>query len=149
MKKTEFSDLKLFADHIINQLKQDSLLEFSISQRSSLIDALAHELNVGLLTDEDLHDEITETLNDNQEKLDDEDVTQNEAYIHTKKELIKSFKGEMLSGFYLSETLFKLAERIKMFLTESALVEEVYGTDEELISNIVKKFKSYNPPRTL
>ncbi len=147
--RTDFTSLKLFADHILNQLRQFHLLEFSLDTRASLIESLAEELNVGLLTEEDLQEETLEELQEKYGEIEAADITQNEAYIHARKELIKSFNGEAISGFYLAESLFKLAERVKNFLTDSSLVEEVYGTDEELVSFLVQKFKSYEPARTL
>ena len=74
-----------------------------------------------------------------------EDITETEMFNHARKEIIKSFQGENIGGLYLVESLHNIAIRVKDFLLNCDLIDEVYFTDEELIEFIVKAIKGFNP----
>lgn len=144
--RTDFNTLIALATHTINHLKQDDLIEYEVEKRSDLIDALATELGVSFSTDEDIRDQAIEEV---EEKfgLDEvtEDVTETEMFNHARKEIIKSFQGENIGGLYMVESLHKVANRVKDFVLNSDLVEDVFSTDEDLIDFLVKNIRKFNP----
>ena len=62
-----------------------------------------------------------------------------------RKEIIKSFQGENLGGLYMVESLHNVAKRVKNFLLNCDLVEDVFSSDEELIEFLVREMKKFNP----
>ena len=76
-----------------------------------------------------------------------EDVTESEMYNHAKKEIIKSFNGENIAGLYLVESLHQIAVRINMFLLETDLIDDVFGTDEDIVAFLVLKIRQFSIAR--
>jgi hypothetical protein len=144
--RTDFNTLIALSTHTINHLKQDELIDYDVDKRADLIDALATELGVSFSTDEDIRDQAVEEV---EEKfgLDEvtEDITETEMFNHARKEIIKSFQGENIGGLYMVESLHNVANRVKDFLLNSDLVEDVYSTDEDLIEFLVKNIRKFNP----
>lgn len=144
--RTDFATLIALATHTINHLKQDDVIEYAADTRAALIDALATEMGVSFSTDEDIRDQAVEDV---EEKfgIDDmaEDITETEMFNHARKEIIKSFQGESLGGLYMVESLHNVAKRVKDFLLESDLIDDVYSTDEDLIEFLVREMKKFNP----
>jgi len=144
--RTDFNTLIALSTHTINHLKQDSLIEYAADKRADLIDALATELGVSFSTDEDIREQAIEEV---EEKfgLDEvtEDITETEMFNHARKEIIKSFQGENLGGLYMVESLHNVANRVKEFLLNSDLIEDVFATDEDLIEFLVASVRKFNP----
>lgn len=144
--RTDFNTLIALSTHTINHLKQDDLIDYDVDKRADLIDALATELGVSFSTDEDIRDQAVEEV---EEKfgLDEvtEDITETEMFNHARKEIIKSFQGENIGGLYMVESLHNVANRVKDFLLNCDLVEDVYSTDEDLIEFLVKNIRKFNP----
>ena len=65
---------------------------------------------------------------------------------HARREIIKSFSGENIAGLYLVESLHKTSHRAAKFLMDCDLVEEVYGTDQDIIMFLIKKIRYFSPP---
>jgi hypothetical protein len=63
---------------------------------------------------------------------------------HARKEIIKSFNGESLSGLYMVESLHDVAIRVKDFLLSCDLIEEVYADDQQLIDFLVEKIRDFS-----
>ena len=144
--RTDFNTLISLATHTINHLKQDEIIEYSADKRADLIDSLATELGVSFSTDEDIRDQAIEEV---EEKFGvaevTEDITETEMFNHARKEIIKSFQGENLGGLYMVESLFNVAKRVKDFLLNSDLIEDVFASDEDLIEFLVREMKKFNP----
>jgi len=144
--RTDFSTLISLATHTINHLRQDNVIEYQADKRADLIDALATELGVAFSTDEDIREQAIEEV---EEKfgLDElaEDITETEMFNHARKEIIKSYQGESLGGLYMVESLHNVANRVKDFLLNSDLVEDVYGSDDDLVEFLVREMKKFNP----
>ncbi len=144
--RTDFNTLISLATHTINHLKQSEIIEYAADTRADLIDALATELGVSFSTDEDIREQAIEEV---EEKFGleevTEDITETEMFNHARKEIIKSFQGENLGGLYMVESLHNVAIRVKDFLLNSDLVEDVYSSDEELIEFLVGAMKKFNP----
>ena len=144
--RTDFNTLISLATHTINHLKQDEIIEYAVDKRADLIDSLATELGVAFSTDEDIRDQAIEEV---EEKfgIDDgeSDVTETEMFNHARKEIVKSFQGESLGGLYMVESLRNVANRVKNFLLNSDLVEDVFSSDDDLIVFLVKQMKKFNP----
>ena len=144
--RTDFNTLLSLATHTINHLKQDEIIEYAADKRADLIDSLATELGVSFSTDEDIRDQAIEEV---EEKFGvaevTEDITETEMFNHARKEIIKSFQGENLGGLYMVESLFNVAKRVKDFLLNSDLVEDVFASDEDLIEFLVREMKKFNP----
>ncbi|MBD66177.1 MAG: hypothetical protein CME62_13280 [Halobacteriovoraceae bacterium] len=144
--RTDFSTLISLATHTVNHLKQDNVIEYQVDKRADLIDALATELGVAFSTDEDIRDQAIEEV---EEKfgLEDipEDITETEMFNHARKEIIKSYQGESLGGLYMVESLHNVANRVRDFLLNSDLVDDVYGSDDELVEFLVRNMKKFNP----
>lgn len=143
--RTNFDTLIALSTHTINHLRQGEIIEFAADQRADLIEALATELNVSFATDEDIRDQAVEEV---EEKfgLDEvtEDITETEMFNHARKEIIKSFQGENLGGLYMVESLHNVAKRVKDFLLNSNLVEEVFNSDEEIIEFLVLNIRKFS-----
>ena len=77
-----------------------------------------------------------------------EDVTESEMYNHARKEIIKSFNGETISGLYLVESLHKTSHRVKNFLLDCDLVEDVFGSDEDILDLLIKRVRQFSSKRT-
>ena len=74
-----------------------------------------------------------------------DDVTETEMFNHARKEIIKSFNGETVGGLYLVESLHNVALRVKDFLLNSDLIDEVYATDQEMVDFTVARLRAFNP----
>lgn len=146
--KTDFETLKSLASYTINHLKDDQIIEFNIATRLDLIDAMATEYGVSFATDEDIREQALEEV---EEKMGPgsltEDITESEVYNHARKEIIKSFNGENIGGLYLVESLHQVALRMNQFLSNSELVDDVYGTDEEVISYLIGRIRNFSMKR--
>ena len=142
--KTDYGTLKELADYTINHLKADEKIDFVIDLRVNLIDAMATEYNVGFATDEDIKDQAIEEVEDKMgaDNMPD-DVTESEIFNHARKEIVKSFNGENISGLYLVESLHQVANRMKDFLLNCDLIEDVFGTDDELVGFLVDKIRRF------
>ena len=148
--RTDHDTLVQLGVYVLNYLKEAGLVEFHSTHRAQLIDSLVTELNVSFATDEDIKEQAIEEV---QDKMGDdylvEDVTENEMFNHARKEIIKSFQGEQIGGLYLAESLNQAASRIKDFLLDCDLVEDVFGTDEELIDFLVSKIRHFQPKKVV
>ena len=146
--KTDFETLKSLASYTINHLKEDQLIDFEIDKRTDLIDAMATEYGVSFATDEDIKDQALEEV---EEKIGPdsitEDITESEIYNHARKEIIKSFNGENIGGLYLVESLHQVALRMNQFLLGSDLVDDVYNTDEEMVSYLIGRIRNFSLKR--
>ena len=146
--KTDFETLKGLASYTISHLKQDELIDFAADGRADLIEALATEYGVSFATDENIKEQAIEEV---EEKFGIEEVpdniTETEMFNHARKEIIKSFNGENIGGLYLMESLHNIAVRVKNFLLNSDLVEDVFCSDEDLIDFLVDKIRSFAPKR--
>jgi hypothetical protein len=142
--RTDFETLMALASHVVNHLTEKELIEYGVDNRAALIEALATELGVSFSTDEDIKLQAIEEVEDKfgVEEV-TEDITETEMYNHARKEIIKSFNGESLSGLYLMESLHNVAHRVKDFLLSNDLVEDVFATDEDLVSFLVDKMKLF------
>ena len=144
--RTDFNTLIALATHTINHLKQADIVEYAADKRADLIDALATELGVAFSTDEDIRDQAIEEVEEKfgLEEVPD-DITESEMFNHARKEIIKSFQGENLGGLYMVESLFNVGNRVKDFLLNCDLVDDVYSSDEDLIEFIVAAMRKFNP----
>jgi hypothetical protein len=148
MIKTDFETLKQLSSYTLNHLAENRMIEFDPEKRMDLVDAMATEFGVSFATDEDIKQQAIEEVEDKmgRDTL-PEDITESEVYNHARKEIIKSFNGENVGGLYLVEPLYQTAQRISNFLMDSALVEDVFGTDEELIIFLVGKIRFFSTKR--
>jgi hypothetical protein len=147
--RTDFNTLISLATHTVNHLKQDSIIEYAAEIRADLIDSLATELCVAFSTDEDIRDQAIEDVEEKfgLEEVPD-DITESEMFNHARKEIVKSFQGENLGGLYMVESLHNVAKRVKNFLLNSDLIDDVFSSDDDLIAFLVKEMKKFNPPKT-
>ena len=144
--RTDFSTLIALSTHTINHLKQDSVIEYQVEKRADLIDSLATELGVAFSTDEDIRDQAVEEVEEKFGIIEGtEDITETEMFNHARKEIIKSYQGESLGGLYMVESLHNVANRVKDFLLNSDLVEDVFGSDDDLVEFLVREMKKFNP----
>jgi len=142
--RTDFETLKTLASYTINNLKENSLIEFEIENREGLIDSMATEYGVSFATDEDIRDQAIEEVEDKMGYAAGEDVTESEMFNHARKEIIKSFNGENISGLYLVESLHNIANRMTKFLLSCELIEDVFGTDEDISNFLIKKIRVFS-----
>ena len=146
--KTDFDTLKGLSTHTINHLKQAELIDFAVDMRQELVEALATEYGVSFATDENIKEQAIEEV---EEKFGadnlPENITETEMFNHARKEIIKAFNGENIGGLYLMESLHNIAIRVKNFLLNSDLVEDVYCSDEDLIEFLVEKIREFAPKR--
>lgn len=146
--RTNFDTLRLLGVYLINHLKEKSFIDFPIEKRTDLIEALATELGVSFSTDEDIRDQAIEDV---EEKFGTdnlpEDITETEMFNAARKEIIKSFNGESLAGLYMVESLYNVAVRVKDFLLNNDLVDDVFGTDEEIVTFLVKVLRTFSPKK--
>jgi hypothetical protein len=146
--KTDFETLRSLAAYVINYLKDAGYIDFNPGIRLELVDALATEMAVGLSTDEDIKEQAIEEVEDKMGNSNlPEDITETEMFNHARKEIIKSFNGENIGGLYLVESVLQLADRITKFIMESNYIEDVYGMDDEIITFLVDKIRTFSPVR--
>lgn len=146
--KTDFETLKALAAFTINHLIENHMIEFDVEQREALIESMATELGVSFATDEDIKDQAIEEVEEKMghENL-PEDITESEMYNHARKEIIKSFSGENIAGLYLVESLHKASVRITNYLLDVDLIDDVFGSDEEIQGFLVNVIRSFSPKR--
>ncbi len=146
--KTDFETLKSLATYLINHLSEKKYITYPIEKRLDLVEAMATELGVSFSTDEDIRDQAIEEV---EEKLGENnisgDITETEVYNHARKEIVKSFNGEVLAGLYMVESLNLIAKRVNRFVLDSDLVEDVFATDEELVTFLVKTIRGFSLKR--
>lgn len=146
--KTDFETLKAIASYTINHLIENQIIEISMDKRLDLIESMATEYGVSFATDDDIKQQAIEEVEDKMGRdLLPEDVTESEVYNHARKEIIKAFSGECISGLYLVESLHQIANRIKDFILDSDLIDDVFGTDEEITSFLVHKIRGFSMKR--
>lgn len=144
--RTDFNTLLALATHTVNHLTQDHLIEYAAENRAALLDSLATELGVSFSTDEDIRDQAVEDVEEKFGLTDEsDDITETEMFNHARKEIIKSFQGESLGGLYMVESLHKVAIRVKNYMLNSDLIEDVFSSDEELITFLVQNMRKFNP----
>ncbi len=143
--KTDFSTLQLLASYTINLLKEHGMIDFETSKRSELIDSMATEFGVCFATDEDIKEQAIEEVEDKM-GIDSlpEDITESEMYNHARKEIIKSFNGENISGLYLVESLHDVSKRMTEFLLESELIDDVFGSDDDIMTFLVSRIRQFS-----
>ena len=146
--RTSFETLEALASYTISALKEGGVIEFDTAKRVALIDSMATEFGVSLATDEDIRDQAIEEVEDKMgaENL-PEDVTESEMFNHARKEIIKSFSGENIGGLYLVESLHEIAKRMTDFLLNCELIEDVFGSDEDIHAFLVQKIRGFNPKK--
>ncbi len=146
--KTDFETLKALATYTINHLKDAEMIDFNVTQRAELVEAMATEYNVVFATDEDIKEQAIEDVEDKLgERAIPEEITDSEMYNHARKEIIKSFNGENIAGLYLVESLHQIANRMNQFLNSCDLIEDVYGSDEEITSFLINKIRQFSIKR--
>jgi len=145
--RTDFDTLQLLGSYVLNHLQEAEIAEFQIDKRTMLIDSLATELNVSFSTEEDIKEQAIEEVQDKFGQDIPEDITETEMYNHARKEIIKSFSGENISGLYLTESLHNVALRIKDYLLNNDDIDEVYATDPELVSFLVERLRKFSVKR--
>lgn len=144
--RTDFNTLIALATHTVNHLTQDHLIEYAAENRATLLDSLATELGVSFSTDEDIRDQAVEDVEEKFGLTDDaDDITETEMFNHARKEIVKSFQGESLGGLYMVESLHNVSIRVKNFMLNSDLIEDVFSSDEELITFLVQNMRKFNP----
>lgn len=144
--RTDFNTLLALATHTVNHLTQDHLIEYAAENRAALLDSLATELGVSFSTDEDIRDQAVEDVEEKFGLTDEaDDITETEMFNHARKEIVKSFQGESLGGLYMVESLHNVAIRVKNYMLNSDLVEDVFSSDEELITFLVQNMRKFNP----
>lgn len=143
--KTDFETLKALASYTINLLKEHNIIDFEIENREGLIDAMATEFGVSFATDEDIRDQAIEDV---EEKMGydnvPDDITESEMFNHARKEIIKSFNGENIGGLYMVESLNESAKRMTRFLLNCDLIEDVFGTDEEIVTFLIARIRHFS-----
>ncbi len=146
--RTNFETLIALAGYTLNHLFEHQIVTFEAEKRTDLIDAMATEYGVSFAHDEDI---IEQAIEEVEEKLGegvlDGDITETEVFNHARKEIIKSFNGETISGLYLVESLNQVAHRINSFLLNSDLVEDVYVSDDELVEFLIPRIRSFSVKR--
>ena|GEM_PF-414806 len=146
--KTDFETLQALASYMINHLLNAKMIDFNVVYREALIDQLATELSVSFATDEDIQEQVVEEI---EEKMGaehiPEDLTESEIYNHAKKEIIRTYNGENIVGLYLVESLFQVGKRVRDFLFTCEIIEDVFGEDEEIVTFVVNKIRSFSLKR--
>ena len=144
--KTDFETLKALASYTLNYLTEHKIVEYKVESRLDVVDAMATEFGVSFSTDEDVCDQAIEEV---EEKMGfvEGDITETEMYNHARKEIVKSFNGEVIGGLYLVESLNQIANRIKDFLLGNDLVDEVFASDEEIVDFLIKVIRRFTPNR--
>ena len=146
--KTDFETLESLSAYTINYLKENGMIVFDSAKRVELIDAMATEFAVSLATDEDIKEQAIEEVEDKMGKDNlPEDITESEMYNHARKEIIKSFNGENIGGLHLVESLHDIAKRMTSFLLDCDLIEDVFGTDEEISKFLISKIRNFSPKK--
>lgn len=143
--RTDFETLKTLASFTINHLKESKVIVFDTALREKLIEAMATEYGVCFATDEDIKEQAIEEVEDKlgADNL-PEDITESEMFNHARKEIIKSFNGENIGGLYLVESLNEVAKRMTHFLLDCDLIEDVYGSDDEIVQFLVTKIRQFS-----
>lgn len=146
--KTDFDTLRALASYTLNHLKEGEMVDFNVTKRLDLIEAMATEFGVSFATDEDIQQQAIEEVEDKMGASNiPEDVTESEIYNHARKEIIKSFNGENIGGLYLVESLHNIAGRMTKFLLDCDLIDDVFGTDEEIVTFLVSKIRQFSIKR--
>ncbi len=146
--KTDFETLRALASYTINLLLDHKMIDFNTEMRTELIDSMATEYNVCFSTDDDIKQQAIEDVED---KMGDvslpEDIAESEMFNHARKEIIKSFNGENIAGLYLVESLHQVGNRMTEFLLNNELIDDVFGTDEEIANFLIGKIRNFSIKR--
>ncbi len=146
--RTNFDTLVQMSAYIINCLTEEQLIEFLMDKRLEFIDSLATELAVSFATDEDIREQAIEEVEERLgEGVIEGDITETEVYNHARKEIIKSFNGEAISGLYLVESINQVAHRITQFMLNSEYVDDVFSSDEDMIDFLVPCVRAFSARR--
>ncbi|MBF0359953.1 MAG: hypothetical protein HQK49_03025 [Oligoflexia bacterium] len=142
--RTDFETLRSLARYTVNHLQEKRFIMFTPEKREGLIEALATEYGVSFSTDEDIKEQAIEEVED---KLGEgnlpEDIAESEMFNHARKEIIKSYQGEAISGLYMTESLHQIASRVSDFLLKSEHVDDVFASDDDLVAFLVQKIRIF------
>ena len=66
------------------------------------------------------------------------------AYPPQCRDCYKSFNGENIGGLCLVESLHEVANRLNRFVLSCDLIEDVFGTDDEIVTFLVSKIRLFS-----
>lgn len=137
--------LKHLGQNLLSRLENRKQIEFTAQARVQLRDEVYRLLSPYVLTEEDLTERTRETIGSSQAELEAIAASDTEKYQAAKRLLRERFGDDVLHGFYFQKPLKDLGRLVAKFLMDSALVEEVYASDDDLQREIVEGFQKFNP----
>jgi len=137
--------VRILARQLINRLEHSGEIKYRTQDRTELTDRLAAALSPHLMTTQQIKEAARQVVDEKSAEAEEQGISLDDFYMATQKSMIKQFEGEEIGGLYLKKSPKNLSELILEFLMNEPLVEDVFGTDEELISSSLKTIQGFDP----
>ena len=136
-KGTNIETIKLLAQSVVRRLESQKMVAIIREQRNELCEDLARFLAPHILTQEDMENNVMESIGEKNEKLDELRLSGGEAYRTLKQSWLSRYGENEVDGLYFQEPVKYTADRVIAFLMKSDYVDEVFGDDQTLERTIV------------
>lgn len=129
---------------VLARLEKGQHILFNPKDRNQLRDHLLGKLKEFILTEEDISQIAREAVASKTDDLEDNSITETEAFRHKKKELKDEFEGATVAGFYLTSSLRDVSNTVAPFLLKDPLVEDVFASDSEIQKLVQESMQTFD-----
>ena len=130
---------------IMTRLENKGAIEFDVSRRKEVYDAVNALLSPYIVSDQDIRERALETLGEHRDALSDFEFVESERFRTAKRLVRKQLGDDELHGLFFQETVKNIAARLREFLLSDALIDEVFEDDQVLDQLIVDAIKEFRP----
>jgi hypothetical protein len=145
---TDSDTVKHLSRQCLSYLVKEKLVSFEADDRRAISEGLNNVLKNYVISEAEIRDQARELLKENQEDLGDQGMEGSRFYEAAKKKIVESFQGESLNGLYLKKSPKDIVSEIQNYLLNEPLIEDVYGSDEELEEKTLKALTEFDPKNT-
>lgn len=141
---TNHTSLKNLAKSILNKLENRKFIVFDPKKRGELQQELYERLGCLIITEEDINNEVRGQVASVSDAINDENITETDAYQSQKRAIKSRLSENEVQGFYLKEMLRDVCADCVKFLFDSSYVEDVFESDEVLQKLIMETIQAFD-----
>lgn len=143
-RSTTQNSLRTLAKSILNKLENNKFIVFNPKERGDLQEDLFRKLTKVVLTEEDLNNQVRTQVTANSEAINEQNLTETEAFQSQKRALKTRMGDNELNGFYFQTTLRGVCQNVCKFLFDSPFVEDVFESDEAIQKLVMDTIQSFD-----
>lgn len=129
---TNKHSLKNLAKSIINKLENNKYIVFNPTERAELQEDFCKKLSQFILTEEDITNQVRTQVAAKSDEILSQNINESEAFQSQKRALKQRMGENQLHGFYFQDNLRGVSHRIRKFLFDSPLIEDIFESDEAI-----------------